>query len=354
MIAAMPDYATMDEALDRLAPFGPDLRNGLTNHAPMAAEALCALGRPEAVLPWVERYRAGMLPQPAPRARIDPHDWRGALGREDRFADWTAFFADALAEAPWRTVAATWTARLAPGLCTAATHGVLRAAHAVRSLAERETPARCHELAQGLAQWAAAYQTLPTAAGTTAPAGRPGAAIARVPIVPEAERRFDGTITSSLAGLAGFPRFAAVIDLADVAGPAEAVVSDLTETFARVYLANARDVLGAIVFIHGVTSTAALRSLLPLLDAAAARDALRYAWQTGCALYAAFASRPPVAGDVAPPADDAATLVDLAIAHGDEHAIKLTEACLREHAARASPVYLAAARHALGVLPRPG
>jgi len=56
----------MDEALALLAPYGPDLKNGLTSHAPMAAEALAALGRPDAVMPWLERYRDGMLPRRPP------------------------------------------------------------------------------------------------------------------------------------------------------------------------------------------------------------------------------------------------------------------------------------------------
>jgi hypothetical protein len=50
-----PCYGAMDEALERLADRGPDLRNGMTSHAPMAAEALCALGRSDAVPGWVER-----------------------------------------------------------------------------------------------------------------------------------------------------------------------------------------------------------------------------------------------------------------------------------------------------------
>ena len=37
-----------------------------------------------------------------------------------------------------------------------------------------------------------------------------------------------------------------------------------------------------------------------------------------------------------------------ALATGDEHAIKFTEACLREHALNPKPVYLAAARAAVG------
>jgi hypothetical protein len=45
-------------------------------------------------------------------------------------------------------------------------------------------------------------------------------------------------------------------------------------------------------------------------------------------------------------------LVDMAVAHGDEHAIKFTEACLRPHTMNPSPAYLAAARNALDMLPR--
>ncbi len=51
---------------------------------------------------------------------------------------------------------------------------------------------------------------------------------------------------------------------------------------------------------------------------------------------------------------DADGLVERAIATGDEHAIKLTEACLREPAAHPHPAFLAAAAHAIGVLGRAG
>jgi hypothetical protein len=43
-----PACAPLDDALEMLSHHGPDLTNGNFNHAPMVAEALCALGRPEA------------------------------------------------------------------------------------------------------------------------------------------------------------------------------------------------------------------------------------------------------------------------------------------------------------------
>src|SRR5258706_14784716 len=144
---AMADYRMMDPALAALAPYGPDLRNGLTSHAPMVAEALAALDRADAVLPWLERYRAGMLPRPAAQQPITADGWRQALGRADRFADWSRFFADEISRDGWRATVARWVPRLLPAVCASAAHGVIRAGHAARSLADAETPARVAELA---------------------------------------------------------------------------------------------------------------------------------------------------------------------------------------------------------------
>jgi hypothetical protein len=343
-----PDYTMMEPALEFLAPYGPDLRNGLTSHGPMAVEALAALGRADAVMPWLERYRKGLLPRPAPRERIAGDGWRAALGHADREADWEALFADQLAEAPWRDVLGRWTARLTPGISANATHGVIRTGHAVRSLEDAVKPARLRELGDGLASWAANHQTLPT--GTVRSGTLPArAAIARVNRVPMAERTFTGTIVSSLAGLANQAEFAEAISLLDVRPSPAQVLSELTETFARVYLANAHDVLTTIVFVHGITSLAALRTIVPYLPDDVARTATQYAWQASAALYAAFGTAPATTAEITT-SESVDSLVDRAIANGDEHAIKLTEACLREHAIAPSPAYLAAARHAIELL----
>lgn len=347
--ATMADYSVMEPALEMLAAYGPDLRNGLTSHAPMAAEALVALGRADAVMPWLEDYREGLAPRPRTRERILGEGWREALGATDRTQDWYEFFIERLQEAPWREVLELWGARLAPAICASAAHGVIRVGHAVRSLQDAPSPARIRELAEGLGYWAANYQTLPTAAAT--PAGlRARDAIAKVSIVPPEQRKFTGTIVSSLEALEEFPPFATVIGLLDVRDPLGGVLSDLSETFTRVYLSNAHDVLSTIVFVHGVTSVAAVRSMLPHLSDDTARQLTRYAWQASCGLYSAFGSAAPRTGEVDSPRESRETLIDLAIANGDEHAIKFTEVCLREFDLNPSPVYLAAARHVLGAL----
>lgn len=345
----MRDESTLDEALAFLAPTAPELGNGFTNHGPMACEALCALGRAGAVMPWLERYGKALLPREKARERIDPDDWRAALGRLDRFADWAAFFREELREASWREVAARWTVRFTPGIPAAATHGIIRVGHAVRSLGVAESALRLGELADGLAYWAATYETLPGLPPSRDEGRTPQQAILDVPVVPPAERRFAGSITSSLEVLPHFPPFDRVLGLIRITEPPQSTISDLTETFARVLVANASDLLTAIVFVHGVTSIAAVRTLVPLLDAASARDLVRRAWQTSASLYATFANGPVVAA-ATEAVDDRDDLIDRAIAGGDEHAIKLAEACLREHDIRPAPAYLAAVGHAVPLL----
>lgn len=349
----MPCYSPLDDVLDDISPFSIELKNGNSNHAPMVAEALCALGHPEAVSPWLARYRERMQPRPAAGERIQTDDWQAALGCRDRFADWAVFFAETLEDAEWRAVLDDWIMRLAPGFCAAATHGVIRVGHAVRAIAESETPSRRRELAGALASWAATWQQLPhsdRAGGETLP---PRDAITRVLIVP-AERRLPGNIVQALAALQDFPEFFPVIDMIDTNRPVAAQIGELSELFVRVYLANARDIPTTIAFIHAVTSLAALGNISAYVSEATAHVAMRYAWQAGCALYACYGRNAVVAEQVKGCGKLEQELVAQAIAHGDEHVIKFTEACLSRYARAASPAYLAAADHVAGMIrPRP-
>ncbi len=321
----------------------------------MVAEALCALGRPEAVMPWLARYQDRMAPRPAAVDPIHADDWRSALGRHERFGDWSLFFAEALREAPWRAVLDLWLGRLAPGFAAAATHGVIRVGHAVRGLAECETPPRRRELADALAGWAATCRELPAGDPSANGGLTPRLAIAEVPLVPPARRR-PGNIVAALGALGDFPEFAPVAGLIDTSGAPAALIAELSETFARVCLANARDIPTGIAFIHGVTSEAALGNIVPHVGEATARAALRHAWQTGCALYACYGSSTATADEVDRSDKDADALADRAVAHGDEHVVKFTEACLSRNAICPSPAYPAAIVHVLGLIRprRPG
>src|SRR5947209_1138380 len=241
----------------------------------MVAEALCAMGRPQAVMPWIARYQERLLPRPRARDPIGAETWRSVLGRRDRFADWAEFFGEELRQAPWPEVLDRWMGRLGPGFCAAATHGVIRVGHAVRSLAISDTPLRRRELADALASWAATYRELPSSDRITDRPMTPREAIAKAPVIAPHQRRSPGNITASLAMLDDFPEFGPAIGLIDVRGDIETLMTALTEIFAQIYLANAHDGLTAIVFIHGVTSLAALGGIIPYIGENTARSALR-------------------------------------------------------------------------------
>jgi hypothetical protein len=341
----------MDEALAMLAGLAP-----LTNHGPMAAEALVSLGRAESVVAFVESYKkrfSASLPaayQPVTRA-----NWRAALGEGKRVTDWVNFFQRELKEAAWPQVLERWPAALAPGLAAAAAHGLIRTGHAVRSLAVKETDLRRRELAEGLGYWAAYYQPLPETAPEVSTAGtaqarrlKPSQAIQQVPLLPAEKRARGGSIMVGLRSLHDFSPFATTADLVDTTGAAGKFLSELTETFATVY---ARQVTprNFITLIHCVTGATALRSLLPYLSPATTRKALRYGWQVAAALYSISGGGSP---NVLPAAKEIERddLIDRAVALREEHAIKFTEACLREHALNPNPIYLQAAQDALGRL----
>src|SRR5207244_10442517 len=84
------------------------------------------------------------------------------------------------------------------------------------------------------------------------------------------------------------PEFAPAIGLADLDGDIGERLAQLTELFARIFLANAHDVPTTIAFVHGVTSLAALGHIAPQVNAMTARSLLRHGWQTGCGLYACY------------------------------------------------------------------
>jgi hypothetical protein len=344
------NYDSIDESYSIFARTGPEYGGGLSNHGPMASEALCAMGHPEAVGEWVHRYQKRLEAHPAALMRISEHDWRENLGKSNRVGDWIALFDEALKEAPWQAVLDRWVARLAPGIAAAAFHGVLRTAHAVRSLGERESAQRIHELAEGLGYWAATYQPLPRGGGGSRDK-LPSRAIESVKRIP-LERRVAGAfLTDGLAGLEGFEPFGGVLEMIDTSGDTSSLVSNLTETFARIYAKNAIGIGGAIAFIHCVTGPRAVRNMSPHLSDPTVREAVRYAWQAAAGLYAAFAIEGPSSDEPAISDLNAETLIHRAIESGDEHAIKFTEACIGEYALNPKPVYFAAAAHAIQILP---
>jgi hypothetical protein len=339
----------LDDVLERLAKKGPEFGPGLSNHGPMAAEALVALGRTEVIESWAEWYAARLSDRPEARNPIAPDGWREALGDIGRAGDWSSFFVRTLDEGPWRDALAVWAPRLLPGIMAGATHGVLRTAHAVRSLERDETLQRIAELGEGLAYWAARYQELPSAPPRSGSL-RIADALPRVALVGESHRT-RGMIYDAVKAV-DTTDFAPIVNLVDLNVDAGAFVSDVTRAFVRQYLGNASH--AAIAFVHTVTAPSALRTLAPYLDGETASAAMRYMWQACAAIYAAYARagaglKQPVEG-INIDRDD---LIDEAVAARDEHAIKFTEACLREHEISRDPAFLLAASDAVRRLRAP-
>lgn len=319
----------LDAVLERFAVTGPEFGGGLSNHGPMASEALLALGRADAIEAWAEEYATRLGDAPESRNQIDRESWREALGSIERVGDWIPFFDREVAERPWPIVLEAWVPLLAPGIMAAATHGMLRTAHAVRALAAGQTPARLHEFAEGLAYWAARYQELP---------GRPGtsqgltiaAAIGRVPRNADGQRgRF--LIFDAVRAL-DEEHFGPAINLVASEGPHDVFISELTSVFARQFIANAST--AAVGFVHTVTAPSALRTLAPHLSAETTEAAMRYVWQTCAAIYATYGrvDSGALLGVCEPQPFDREDLIERAIATRDEHMIKFAEACLREQA----------------------
>jgi hypothetical protein len=339
-------YGALDDALDALTGTAPEFDPWgtgfcLTNHAPMAVEALCAMGRPDAVGSWVEWYRRMLDDAPAPREPIVAGDWRDALGDLGRVTDWTNFFHAELAEDSWVEVLNRWVARLAPGMYTAGTHGPLRVAHAVRALGDAETPLRVRELGEALGYWAAYYETLPDAVAK--PAGLlPSQALERVEQLPLNDRTGWLLFIEPIAKLDGLRAFASVADLVDVERDPSEFLCDLTAAIAGLLVTNVATVSPRPI-VHAFTAGSATRLMLPHLTSEVTAQSLRYGWQVAAAFYAALFLE-PAANVVETPDELIDDLIDEAIACRDEHGIKITEACVREYRINPNPVYLVAAR----------
>lgn len=332
----------LDATYERLAKTGPEFGGGLSNHGPMAAEALLRLGRGNEVEEWVSGYLRNLEGAPRPRQRIRETNWRNALGDVRRVADWEAFLLNELRDAPWPAVLHRWWARLLPGISAGATHGVIRTAHAVRSLNDGETPQRIEEFARGLAYWAARFTLLPGSARTAGTA-TVDEALNTMPVLRGAGR---GLITHRLTRLARLDGFPESVQSLEPPHDVPAALDGLIVAFADVYLRHADK--NIIAFIHGVTAPAALQLVFPMLPRKQWRPSFDAIWQVGAALHAAYSHGPqrPIADDSVS-VRDRESLIDAAVATRDEHAIKFTEACLRMHERAPRGRFLAAAEHAI-------
>ncbi|MFH8474878.1 questin oxidase family protein [Streptomyces sp. NPDC018000] len=315
---------TLDEALERLHTAGPERNGWLSNHGPMAVEALVRHGQAPAVHRWLDHYSEKLEDMPDTASRVTAENWREALGDPRRVADWTVYFERETDEHPWRDVLTEWWPRLLPGIAAGATHPVIRVGHSVRTLLTGEASApRITELAHGLGYWAARHQRLPTLTPLTplaplAPAPSAAAALDAVPPVPEQS----GGVRDRLAQLTAFPvwpqRFT------DDPDEARARLEELVRAATHRYATHGHG--EPIMLVHAATAPNAVLRTLPALPRALWVPSLEAAWAASAAVTAAYgpAERTPYTTATA----SAEELFARAAEHGDDHTIKFTDTAL--------------------------
>ncbi|MBQ0904308.1 questin oxidase family protein [Micromonospora sp. U21] len=352
----------LDEAYERLHRTGPEYQGWLTNHGPMAVEALARHGHQQRVHRWLDDYLGRLDELPRGLRPID--DWRVALGDAKRAGDWLAYFDRELRKHPWREVLGTWWPRLLPGIAAGATHGVIRVGHAVRALEPAGgNPQRLAELGQALGYWAARWQPVPGAgrlldptlvAGASgrslaAEAGQPdndgvdvATALAGLPRIDDQS----GGILARLGRLPDVPRWEpalAALRPALTPDEAERGLATLVHRAGLDYLRFGH--AAPVMLVHAVTAPTAVLRTLPALDRALWAPSLAAAWAATAAVTSVYA---PTDGTTPPivPAATPAEVFARAARHGDEHVVKLADAVLDAHAATGDERLLTAAGYA--------
>ncbi|MCX5391281.1 questin oxidase family protein [Streptomyces sp. NPDC006482] len=313
---------TLDEALERLHTTGPEHDGWLSNHAPMAVEALVRNGQAPAVHRWLDHYAPRLEDVPPANRPVTADGWREALGDPSRITDWTRFFArelDGPEARPWREVLAEWWPRLLPGIAAGATHPVIRTGHAVRTLlsggdGEATAPRRA-ELAHALGYWAARHQPLPPLTPLAA-APNATAALDAVPPVPEQ----GGGIRARLAQLTGFPDWGTAPD----PETAKALLTELVTAATHRYATHGHG--EPIMLVHAATAPNAVLRTLPALPRELWAPSLAAAWTASAAVTAAYS--PAEAAAYAPTSLTSEEVFARAAAHGDDHTIKFTDTAL--------------------------
>lgn len=327
----MTDSGVLDEAYERFHETGPEYHDYLSNHGPMAADALVRMGFAGGLHAWADGYLPRLEDRPGQRWRIGAEEsgtdgWRAALGDDARLGDWLAYFDRVTAEKPWADVLVTWWPRLLPGLLAAATHGVIRTGHVVRRLREQDNPVRRAELGDALASWAARFVPLPPAA----PSGvlLPSRAYDDLPVSPVEGGARD---RAAALGPAWVDVVASVREPDDIGVALDDLVDAAVARYARWAPAN------ATMLVHMATAPRAVSLVVPSLPASLHQDAYAFAWNASAAIGAMY--RPDADPRVTASVGDVATD---AYETADAHALKFTEVAL-ESQARGNPDALPAA-----------
>jgi len=333
-----------DQALATIHQYGPATTEGFFNHSAMVIEAISSLGFERELPQWLQGEFENALTRTGIKQKITQDNWQQALSDKSRFDDWVLYFKQQFTEQGWQTSLNHWCGIFARGFISSAAHGVIRTAHAYRALSRLDNTIRQQELAHALASWAVGYRELPVQ-------NQPGRgklnaqqALAKIATVPSEQQVGEGFITAGYETIKFAPNFSNQVAAINMSGDLDVVADDITVAFAELFIQASHSPFTTIVFAHAITGATAAFNLLAALDERNARELLFRAWQAGCALKAAFQDRPLQAIKPAQYPLKPEQLAANAIKHGDDHVIKVTEACLAAYRRNNNGTLLLAAR----------
>jgi len=355
------DTGVLDEAYERFHTTGPEFDGGLTNHGPMAVEAMVRHGHDGQVHAWIDWYQDRLEDAPRGITPVTNEDWQQALGDRTRLADWTTFMLREVQLHPWRDLLAAWWPRLLPGITAGATHGIIRLGHSVRALLAEEaaeadqssnpapsitTGPRITEFAHALAYWAARWKPLnvqtPPRTGLTSPS----AALAKIPGVPE--QRIN--VTHRLSQLSDTPGWSDALNtMRTPASPQQAaeLLGAVADAAVLDYLTHGH--ASPVMLVHASTAPTAVLRTLPALPESLWIPSLDAAWLATAAITAAYRNTAAAPDEIATAltrtADPQQTF-DRAVRHRDEHAVKFADAALDSYERTNNQHALAAATRA--------
>ncbi|NNF08313.1 MAG: DUF4243 domain-containing protein, partial [Candidatus Eisenbacteria bacterium] len=258
----------LDAALHKAHGYAPEFGGGLSNHAPMVMEVMEALGQKARIPDWLEHYKSQLEPFPS----TDSQSGSPTLGNPSHVPSWLAHWREEIQQSGYENTLRDALPRLLPGISASAGHGLLRVAHATRSLERHQTPERLEELAHGLTYWSTTFARLPGVAGSKGNQN-PLSALKTLKLVPPESRSKEGLIQPRLQVLERTPDFKHLVNQVQAEDPE--FLDQLTELFARIFL-NHHGSHG-VVFLHAFTGPSALRLLESYLSREDTVRALKYA-----------------------------------------------------------------------------
>ncbi|MGH1341037.1 MAG: hypothetical protein ACRBN8_05770 [Nannocystales bacterium] len=325
----------LDVVLSQFHATAPTYDGGMSNHGPMVVEALEAAGLEGHAAAFAELALETLEPLNGGAC--------GSLELGDlQEAGWIEHYRARIAVSSVEDMVREALPTLLPGAMAGATHGLIRLSHAVRGWTRAPSEVRAEEVAHALGYWASAYQTLPGNVGS-APSVELRTVMATLPGLTDEERSSAGMIFDRVRAVDGVQRFAdavASVDLRDLS--TSDFISEMVGIAARMMLTSRGS---GFAYLHAITATSAVRSLLPFIDAGSELAVRHAVFHCVAALHAAHGGSDAWLS-WEPPASlpDAQTLpLEAARSQGD-HAIKLAVTVADEVSRRPDPALLCAAQ----------